>query len=48
MTGLDISLLEGRKLKVISSMESIKDEEVIAWSDDVTEGKKTVKIGGFE
>lgn len=48
MSGLDISKLEGRKLKIISSVESIKCEEVIAWSDDVIEGRKTVRIGEFE
>ena len=35
-----MSLLQGRKSKIISAEEAIRDEEVIAWNDGVTEGKQ--------
>ena len=40
MVGLDMTKLESRKSKIISAAEAIRDEEVIAWNDGVTEGKQ--------
>ena len=45
LDGLDMSLLQTRKSKVISTKDSLKDEEPIIWSKEVIEGKKKIKIG---
>lgn len=44
MDGLDLKILEGKKGRVVTSEEALKDVAPIDWSEDVLHGKVRVVL----